>query len=63
MKHVDENGDDIHKNFSTMRFIDGKVKCAGCRGLYHLDMVYRCVYCKNYFCEGCAKKHFEKEEI
>ena len=38
------------------------VKCLLCQRPCLIDVVYRCFFCKHYFCEGCAKGHFEIEQ-
>jgi len=48
------------KEINTMQPVDGKVKCIMCRNIRFVEDTYRCFYCKEYFCEHCAKKHFKK---
>ena len=56
-----ENTDDEHCDFVEKQ--EGEARCLGavtcfCGNETGLIVAYRCLYCKGWFCEPCAEKHF-----
>jgi len=35
------------------------ITCRGCGGEFKLHKLFRCFFCRSYFCPNCAKNHFE----
>ncbi len=39
-----------------------KVKCARCEKVVNANYSFKCLYCCQWFCYDCAKKHFGEEK-
>jgi hypothetical protein len=37
----------------------GLITCSGCGEDFKLHKLFRCYFCRKYFCSKCAGKHFE----
>ena len=35
------------------------VSCSGCGNGFKLHKLFRCFFCRKYFCSMCSKQHFE----
>jgi len=57
---MSRNPEGRSNNYDRIYGSGNSVECTTCRNKFPIHRLYRCYYCKNFFCEHCSSEHFKK---